>query len=279
MRLERESAVIREAFPPEYVDVAVAVTELGASTTLMFLLAMCYWLTRRQETAVVVSYTLAGAAFLIGLKAILAMPRPPEELFLIPLDGDEYGFPSGHTFAAVVVYGGLVSAFGRRRDFGVVAGAATLIALIALSRVVLGVHYLGDVLVGGALGVAFLLVLERLVGSDPRRGFAIAVFLALPAIVVTGGADEGLIALGGGLGGLLASSRLESLPALRSRLEGALLSLGGLAFVAVAVVVESVVGWFEPAFVAVYAAIVVGILLAPAAVGRLRWARLESSRS
>ena len=279
MRLEAESEVIREAFPEAYVDVAVFVTELGASTTLMFVLAMTYWLTRRRETALVVSYTLAGAAFLIGLKAILGMARPPEELFLIPLDGDEYGFPSGHTFAAVVVYGGLVAAFDRTRDLRVVAGAATLIALVALSRVVLGVHYLGDVLVGAILGIAFLFVLARLVAGDLRRGFAIAAVLAIPSIVVTGGADQALIALGGGLGGLAVSSRLEDLPALRSRLEGAILALGGLAFVAVAVVVESIVGWFEPAFVAVYAAIVVGILLAPAAVGRLRWARLESSKS
>ncbi len=269
MRLESESAAVREAVPAEYVDIAAVVTELGATTTLMFVLAMCYWLTRRQETALVVSYTLAGAAFLIGLKAVLGMPRPPEELFVIALDGDEYGFPSGHTFAAVVVYGGLVSAFDRARDPALVAGVTILVVLVALSRVVLGVHYLGDVIAGLVLGVAFLFSLERLTDGRPRTGFAVALVFALPAIVVTGGAEEALIALGGAVGGLFASRYLEDLPALRSRIEGVALSALGVGFVGVMLAVESVVGGVVPAFVALYSTIVVGILLAPAAVAGL----------
>lgn len=269
MRLESESAAIREVVPAEYADIVVLVTELGATTTLMFVLAMCYWLTRRRETALVVSYTLAGAAFLIGLKALLGMPRPPEELFVIPLDGDEYGFPSGHTFAAVVVYGGLLSAFDRTRDRALVVGVTTLVVLVALSRVVLGVHYLGDVIAGLALGVAFLVALERLTDGQPRTGFAVALVVAVPAIVVTGGAEEALIALGGAVGGLFASRHLEDLPALRSQIEGVILSASGVGFVGVMLVVESVVGRFVPAFVALYSVIVVGIMLAPAAVGKL----------
>lgn len=56
--------------------------------------------------------------------------------------GGRYGFPSGHAAvgSAVVVAGWA----GRRRD-RVLAGLAIL---VGVSRVVLGVHWLGDVLVG-----------------------------------------------------------------------------------------------------------------------------------
>lgn len=277
MRLEDESATVRDLYPEEHVDLAVFITELGASSTLMFVLAMCFWLTRRRETALVISYAFAGAAFIVGLKAILALPRPPEELFVIALDGDEYGFPSGHTFAATIVYGGLVSAFERMRDPRIVAGTTVLVVLVGLSRIVLGFHYLGDVIVGALLGVVFVVSLETVTRGDPRRGFAVATLLALPAVAVTGLAHGALIALGGGIGGLLVSAYhdLEALPPLRSPLEGVVLSVGGAGFVVGVLALESVLGGFDPAVVALYAVVVVGILLAPAAVGRLQWNRLE----
>ncbi len=279
MRLVDESAAIREAFPEAYADLVVFVTDLGGTTILMFLLATGYWLTRRRETALVISYAIAGVGLILALKATFGMPRPPEEYFLVASEGDGYGFPSGHAFAATVVYGGLVSAFDRTRDLRAVAGATTLIVLVALSRVVLGVHYLGDVIAGVVLGVAFLLGMNRVTGGDPRRGFAVALALALPALVVVGATEDTLIALGGSIGGLLASSRIDDLPALRSRLEGAVLSVGGVTFVAAVKGLEAVVAGLAPALVALYVVLLAGILLAPEAVDRLAVGPLEATGS
>ena len=65
-------------------------------------------------------------------------------------------FPSGHATAAAACYAGLALIAGRRRSPGarsILAGAAAGIAVaVATSRVLLGVHWLTDVLAGLALG-------------------------------------------------------------------------------------------------------------------------------
>jgi membrane-associated phospholipid phosphatase len=65
-------------------------------------------------------------------------------------------FPSGHATAAAACYAAIALLAGRRRSPGtrsILAGAATAIAVaVATSRVLLGVHWLTDVLAGLALG-------------------------------------------------------------------------------------------------------------------------------
>lgn len=270
MRLTGTSATIRELFPVEYTDLAVFITELGGTSMLMLVTALLFWLTQRRESALVVSYAVAGVAFITGLKALIGMPRPPEELYLVAHEYDEYGFPSGHAFAAVLVYGGIVSTFDLSRKRTAITAATVLVALVSLSRVVLGVHYLGDVLAGAVLGFGFLLVVERAVADEPRRGFALGLVLAIPALLVTGFGEEALLALGGAIGGLVASTRLKDLPPLRSKLEAAVLSVVGCGLIVAGTAVESIVATFAPALVALYAVLFVVILLAPAPIARLK---------
>jgi len=278
MRLEEQSTLIRDAVSAEYADLVVFVTELGGTTALMLLLAMLFWWSNRRRSALVISYAVAGLALMLSLKTLFAFPRPPADAMLVPLEGERggYGFPSGHAFAAAVVYGGLVSAYDRTRDARALLAAGTLVALVSLSRVVLGVHYLGDVIVGAILGVAFVVVMDRLTGGDPTIGFAIALVLSVPAVVIAGGATDSLLGLGGSIGGLLGSRRLPALPELRSRLEGIALVVVGGGFVAAVQTAESAVEAVEPLLVGLYAILVAGILLAPAATGRLEVDTLES---
>ena len=276
MRFETQSAVLREAFPAEYADLAILVTELGSQEVLMVVLATLFWLSSRRRSALVIAYALAGFSLVLTLKVALGLPRPSAELFLKPPAADPYGFPSGHAFAAVVVYGGLVSAFDRAREPPVLVGAGVLVLLISLSRVVLGIHYLGDVIVGIALGLGFLAGISRLARGDPRWAFAVAVALSIPALLLVGPSSATLLGLGGSIGGLLAATRIEYLPARRSRVEGAVLVLGGGGFVAAVLAVEPLVATSRPLLVALYAALVAGILLVPAAVGRLEFDALDA---
>ncbi|WP_290811378.1 phosphatase PAP2 family protein [Halovivax sp.] len=268
MRLEGPSEAIREVFPAEYAELAVLVTDLGGTTFLMVLLAVLFWLSRRRETALVASYAVAGLGLLMVLKALFDLPRPPEELFLASMDDDPYGFPSGHAFAAVVVYGGLLVAFERLREPLAVAGVGSLVVLVSLSRVVLGYHYLGDVIVGAAVGIAFLAAMFRTV-SEPRIGFAVGLVLALPAIAATGAAEETLLGLGAAIGGLVGTWRLDSAPPLRSRAEGALLAVAGLAFLTAMTAMESWIAVTAPATVATYAVTIAGIFLLPVLLARV----------
>ena len=65
-------------------------------------------------------------------------------------------FPSGHATAAAACYAGIALLVGRsrsRRTRSVLAGAAVAIAVaVGASRILLGVHWLSDVLAGLALG-------------------------------------------------------------------------------------------------------------------------------
>lgn len=282
MRLEAESRAIREAFPAEYAELAALITEFGGATGLMVVLALLYWFTRRRETALVVSYAFAGLAVLLLVKSVLAMPRPPEEVYLVPHDDDPHGFPSGHAFSATVVYTGLLVTFDRLRDRLAVASAATAIVLVALSRVVLGYHYLADVLVGAAFGLVFLGAIHRLADGRPHRGFAIAAVAAVPMILVTGVTGETLLGLGGSVGGFVASLRLDAIPELRSRIEGAVIALFGGSVVVGAMTLESVLLGLSPVALSIAAVLVVDagmvavLLLAPAVVGRLESDVLEA---
>ncbi|WP_254761604.1 phosphatase PAP2 family protein [Natrinema marinum] len=280
MRLEETSAAVRDATPAEYAEFVVWITELGGTTVLMVLLAVLFWCGDRRRTALVTSYAVAGLALVLTLKTLFGLPRPPADALLVSLEGarEGYGFPSGHAFAAAVVYGGLVSVYDRRGDPLAVAGAGTLVAAVSLSRVALGVHYLSDVIAGAVLGIAFVIAMDRLTGGDPTTGFAIALVLAVPAVVVAGGTEDSLLGLGGSIGGLLGSRQLTALPDLRSRLEGAILVAVGGGFVVVLRGLEAIVGAVEPLLVVLYALLIAGILLVPALVGGLEFDALESPR-
>jgi len=81
-----------------------------------------------------------------------------------------YSFPSGHVAGSTIFYGLLVAAvFARtkkpqRRALAIV-GAALAIALVAFSRMLLGVHYLSDVVAAFAEGVAWLALCAGVLGA------------------------------------------------------------------------------------------------------------------
>ena len=93
---------------------------------------------------------LAGVALYKLLKRTLVRERPFITHSRISLHGaplDRYSFPSGHTLHAVAFTWQAVAHFP---ELGWVLVPFT--SLVAASRVVLGLHYPTDVLVGAALG-------------------------------------------------------------------------------------------------------------------------------
>jgi len=96
----------------------------------------------------------------MGAKSFWSLP-PIEALEYIRLHRmGSYGFPSGHTSGAVVLWGGILSLFKKP---WVVMICVFLILLIPLSRIYLGRHFLADVLGGYILGGMMLFVFYRVV--------------------------------------------------------------------------------------------------------------------
>lgn len=106
-----------------------------------------------------------GAANILGgvldtiVKVVVDRPRPE---FVDPI-AHAFGksFPSGHTMASTVGYGSLLLVLlpfiPPRRRVLAVGGYFFVVALIGLSRLALGVHFVSDVLGGFVLGMAWLL--------------------------------------------------------------------------------------------------------------------------
>lgn len=166
-----------------------------------------------DRTALLVAVVLGGLALIVLLKEAFAAPRPPAELHAI--EPSEHGFPSGHTMAATVFWGALVlwSTIGRRSSRFAVGAA--VVALVGLSRLALGVHYLVDVLASVALGALYLAGVVRLGRGSPARAFAASIAIAVAAVVVTGGGGRAILALLGTCGGAVGWWFLERPPVRR----------------------------------------------------------------
>ena len=101
--------------------------------------------------------TVGGQFAIVNLiKVIVARARPD----LAQLTGySSYSFPSGHAASAAATFAVIALLVGRRRNRRVraaLAGGATAIAVtVAGTRVLLGVHWLTDVLAGLAIGWAW----------------------------------------------------------------------------------------------------------------------------
>lgn len=276
MRLEGASARIREAYPAEYTDLMVFITDFGGADYLVVILALLFWLTRRRQTAILVAYAITGAAFILTMKTLIGWDRPPDDVWVIEYETDPYGFPSGHAFISTLIYGGILYRFDLHRHWAAVGGVVALIVLVSLSRVVLGLHYLGDLLVGAALGLALLVALELVVKENRRLAFGVAlVSSAIGASIVGPSIQTAWILLGFGIGGAAFGHRVEELPPLRSRVEGAVLTVLGLGCIAIGITLETVLTDLGSTFVevplmiALYAVLIVVIMLLPEAVGRL----------
>jgi undecaprenyl-diphosphatase len=144
------------------VSVVKAVTWLGSSGVLWTLIAIAVAglaIRRRWRLAVYLLVTGAGALTLDPvLKALVGRLRP---VVAHPVAyGNGNSFPSGHALGSIVCYGALFLVFlpaarGTWRRV-LTAVTVTLIAAIGVSRLLLGVHYLSDVLGAWALGITWL---------------------------------------------------------------------------------------------------------------------------
>ena len=225
VQLPEASAALREAFRPWGADAAAGITLFGGVTLLLFALSVWFWIGDRRKIATVVSYAFVVLSVVLVLKTAFDAPRPPAAVQLLTVESDPHAFPSGHAAAAAIVYGSLATVYDRLDRQGI-AAVAVAVALVALSRVVLGVHYLGDVVAGVALGFGALAVLWRVVGQRPHVAFAAAVCCSGVALALN--APERALAFGGSLGGLAGSLLLDRLPSPRSAVERAVLVATGV---------------------------------------------------
>ena len=157
-------------------DFLSKMTFLGELNSVIVIMALIYW-SVSKELGTYLMMGWSGNRLVNGaLKVTVCAYRPwIRDARIIPYGNSMttatgYSFPSGHTMNGTTVFGGMAL----RKDFpGILRAVLFLVvALIAFSRLFLGVHTPQDVLVGACAGLLVMwltLRLMRWLGSHPEK--------------------------------------------------------------------------------------------------------------
>lgn len=126
---------------------------------------------RRRWAILIATAGIAGVTVAESLKLVIARPRPPgAELYAHDLDKS---FPSGHATAGIYLYvclAVILILLAKSQDRSLLHGVGIALfvfgILIGVSRIVLGVHWLSDVVAGWLLGSATLLLALALIHPE-----------------------------------------------------------------------------------------------------------------
>jgi membrane-associated phospholipid phosphatase len=145
-------------------DVTAYLSEAGGTLTITILAVLAVatmaavWRRWREPMLVAVAVTGEVGIFLVATMLVDRERPPVEQLDEAPPTSS---FPSGHTAAAIVLYGALAVLASERARSALVRWLLLAIAVVvplvvAASRLYRGMHYLTDVLGGMLLGSAWL---------------------------------------------------------------------------------------------------------------------------
>jgi membrane-associated phospholipid phosphatase len=129
------------------------VVDVVAAVVVVALVVLKWW-----RAAMVVVLARVGELICESVvKVLVARSRP---VLVHPIaSASGYSFPSGHAGGSAAVYGALVLVFSagiaRWARLMLATATALLVGAVAVSRVLLGVHYPSDVAAGVALGLAW----------------------------------------------------------------------------------------------------------------------------
>ena len=189
-------AWVQRLFGPGHPEWFWVISELGTPWGVVIVVSLALLVWGRADAYAVAGVVIVNALASLALNQLFDVPRPNDPS-IVRYEIIEIGsFPSGHVLLATLLWGVL---YVRRR---VPLWVPALVAfLVGISRLYLGVHFLGDVL-GSVLIAALLLAiygpawrrLERWLAKRPFRAFAAVGTLAVSIILV--GLATGIVGAG-----------------------------------------------------------------------------------
>ena len=135
---------------------------------------------RYRMECVLLLVATSAYPYVLLLKAIFKLPRPPENDLSFFLPWDVYGFPSGHVVIYTAFWGFLLFLTFHTHRIGKTVRKLVqwiciyFLVFVGASRVGLGAHYVRDVVFGYIFGVVFLTGLIFLYGYLKYRRNSVA---------------------------------------------------------------------------------------------------------
>lgn len=161
---------------PGLNEFMLAITTLGEETAFLVIALILFWCVDKYVGYYTLSVGFIGTIANQFLKLWFRIPRPwvLDENFTILEQAREgaggYSFPSGHTQSAVGTLGSIAAT---TRNKKICITAIVLAALVAISRMYIGVHTPLDVGVSVALAVVLIFALRPLVFKNRKIGMPI----------------------------------------------------------------------------------------------------------
>ena len=161
---------------PGLNEFMLTITTLGEETAFLVIALVLFWCVDKYVGYYTLSVGFIGTIANQFLKLWFRIPRPwvLDENFTILEQAREgaggYSFPSGHTQSAVGTFGSIAATTKNKK---ICITAIVLAALVAISRMYIGVHTPLDVGVSVVLAVALVFGLRPLVFKNRKIGMPI----------------------------------------------------------------------------------------------------------
>lgn len=174
--------VLEKLRMPGLNECMLAVTRLGEETAFLAIALVVFWCVDKRKGYFLMAVGFAGTILNQFLKLVFRIPRPwvLDENFTILEQAREaasgYSFPSGHTQMAVGTFGALAVTSERK---GLKAACWLLAALVAFSRMYVGVHTPYDVGISILLALALIVTMKKPVMEEKGMYGLIAGLLAM----------------------------------------------------------------------------------------------------
>lgn len=156
-------------------------TFLGDDQFFMIFISILLWCVSKTLGFWTAVMLLTSGTYSGLIKDLTIMERPALAGIVHP---DNHAFPSGHTLTAITVWGYLALRL-KNRTFTL--WAALAMVMIPFSRLILGYHFLGDILGGIALAIPFLLFFLWLSTTSVEQGwtekFSLPLLISLSLII------------------------------------------------------------------------------------------------
>lgn len=164
------------------------ITEFGAETIAIALLAVIYYC-YNKDIGKTLGYICINSMMLNSVvKSLFLADRPFQyegKEYLRVLDEAKDGatgtsFPSGHSQSAGSLYTSLIILF-KNKWIRIIS--AILLVLVPISRVYLGVHFPGDIVVGVLLGIGTSLLGAFLINYFKKKGYSLYILYSISLVI------------------------------------------------------------------------------------------------